>query len=74
MARSPSSLCESGVPAWVVFGDHGDVGLRDDERSVLEECPNVTMTVVADAGHLTLNEQPAQIAEIVIEAVSHARA
>ena len=67
-------LCESGVPAWVVFGDHDDVGLRADERSVLEECPDVTMAVVTDAGHLTLNEQPAQVAEIVIEAVSHARA
>jgi pimeloyl-ACP methyl ester carboxylesterase len=68
------ALCESGVPAWVVFGDHGDVGLRDDERAILDDCPTVTMVVVADAGHLTLNEQPARIAEIVIEAVLRARA
>ena len=66
-------LCESGMPTWVVFGDHGDVGLRDDERAILEHCPSVTMVVVADAGHLTLNEQPARVAEIVIEAVSSAR-
>jgi pimeloyl-ACP methyl ester carboxylesterase len=67
-------LCDSGVPAWVVFGDHDDVGLSDDERALLEDCPSVTMVVVADAGHFTLNEKPARIAEIVIEAVSHASA
>lgn len=65
-------LCESGVPAWVVFGDDDDVGLADDERATLDACPSVTMVEVADAGHLTLNEQPARIAEILIEAVSRA--
>ena len=67
-------LCESSVPTWVVFGNHGDVGLRDDERAMLEGCPSVTMVVIADAGHLALNAEPARIAEIVIEAVSHASA
>lgn len=65
-------LCESGVPAWVVFGDHDDVGLADDERATLDACPSVTMVEVADAGHLTLNEQPARIAEVLLEAVSRA--
>ena len=63
-------LCESGAPAWVVFGEHDDVGLRDDERAVLESCPTVSLRVVPDAGHLTLNEQPAVVAGIVLEAVA----
>lgn len=67
-------LCKSGVPAWVVFGDHGDVGLRDDERAILGGCPTVTMVVVNDAGHLTLNEKPGRIAEIVLDALRQAAA
>ncbi len=63
-------LCESGGATWVVFGDHGDVGLRDDERAVLDACHNVALQVVPDAGHLTLNEQPARVARIVLDAVS----
>ena len=63
------SLCEAGVPAWVVFGDKGDVGLRDDERAVLDHCPTVTRLVVRHAGHMTLNEQPFQVAEVVLQAV-----
>ncbi|GAA2144739.1 hypothetical protein GCM10009844_18670 [Nocardioides koreensis] len=63
------ALCRSGAPAWVVFGERDDVGLRDDERAVLESCPTVSLRVVRDAGHLTLNEQPAVVAGIVSEAV-----
>lgn len=64
------NLCGSGAPAWVVFGEHDDVALRDDERAVLESCPTVSLRVVSDAGHLTLNEQPAVVAGIVLEAVA----
>ena len=63
------ALCRSGVPTWVLFGDKGDVGLRDDERAMLDHCPTVTRLVVRHAGHLTLNEQPFQVAEVVLEAV-----
>ena len=62
-------LCDSGVRAWVVFGERDDVGLRDDERAVLEGCPNVTMVIVPGAGHFTLNEKPGRIAELVLDAV-----
>ena len=34
-----SRLCDTGARAWVVFGDHDDIGLADDERRALEECP-----------------------------------
>jgi pimeloyl-ACP methyl ester carboxylesterase len=64
-------LCDSGVPAWVVFGDPGDVGLAGAEREQLERCPSVNLFTIADAGHFTLNEKPAQIAEILLEALRH---
>ena len=63
-------LCGSGVRAWVVFGDRDDIGLTDDEREVLEECPHVTTVTISDAGHFTLNEKPEQIAEMVLDAVA----
>ena len=66
-------LCDSGAPTWLAFGDHGDVGLTDDERAVLESCPSVTMVEVASAGHMTLNEQPAQVADIVLQALAGTR-
>ena len=62
-------LCDSGVPAWVVFGEHDDIGLTDPERETLEACPDVTMVTISDAGHFTLNQKPGQIAELVINAV-----
>jgi pimeloyl-ACP methyl ester carboxylesterase len=66
-------LCDSGVPAWVVFGDRDDIGLTDDERDVLDKCPRVTTTTISDAGHFTLNEKPAEIASIVLDAVASSR-
>ena len=66
-------LCESGTPTWVAFGDHGDVGLADDERAVLEGCASVTMVEVGAAGHMTLIEQPAQVADIVLQALADTR-
>jgi pimeloyl-ACP methyl ester carboxylesterase len=62
-------LCDSGVPAWVVFGEHDDIGLTDPERQTLEACPDVTMVTISDAGHFALNQKPAQIAELVLDAV-----
>jgi pimeloyl-ACP methyl ester carboxylesterase len=62
-------LCDSGVPAWVVFGEHDDIGLTDPERETLEACPEVTMVTISDAGHFTLNQKPGQIAELVLNAV-----
>jgi pimeloyl-ACP methyl ester carboxylesterase len=62
-------LCESGVPSWVVFGEHDDIGLTDPERETLEACPDVTMVTISDAGHFTLNQKPGQIADLVLNAV-----
>jgi pimeloyl-ACP methyl ester carboxylesterase len=63
-------LCESGVPAWVGFGDHGDVGLTDEERQVLEDCPSVTLVTIQGAGHASLVQKPERIAELVLASVS----
>ena len=62
-------LCDSGAAAWVVFGEHDDVGLTDDERAVLEECPGATLVTIPDTGHFALNQKPAQVAEIVLDAL-----
>ena len=65
-----SRLCDSGVRAWVVFGERDDIGLTDDERRSLEECPHVTLITISDAGHFTLNEKPDQIAELIVGMLS----
>jgi pimeloyl-ACP methyl ester carboxylesterase len=63
-------LCDSGARAWVVFGEHDDIGLTDDERDVLEKCPSVTIVTISDTGHFALNEKPGEIAEILLNALS----
>ena len=65
-----SRLCDSGVGGWVVFGERDDVGLADDERRALEECPHMTLLTIPDAGHFTLNEEPGRIAELIVDMVS----
>jgi pimeloyl-ACP methyl ester carboxylesterase len=65
-----SRLCDSGVKAWVVFGERDDVGLTDDERRALEECRQVTLITIPEAGHFTLNEKPDRIAELIVEMLS----
>lgn len=62
-------LCDSGVRAWLVFGEHDDIGLTDDERDMLERCPSVTLTTILGAGHFTLNEKPGEVAEILLDAL-----
>jgi len=73
LGRHPSlvaRLCEAAVPAWVVRGDHDEIGLTDDERAGLEACPHIRMVTVPDAGHALLVEQPARVAEVIVEAVA----
>jgi pimeloyl-ACP methyl ester carboxylesterase len=65
-------LCDSGARAWVVFGERDDIGLTDDERQVLEECAQVTIVMISDAGHFTLNEKPGLIADVVLDAATSA--
>ncbi|NUS04543.1 MAG: alpha/beta hydrolase [Nonomuraea sp.] len=73
--RHPSlvpRLCEAAVPAWVVRGDHDEIGLTDGERRGLEACPHIRMVTVRDAGHAVLVEQPARVADVVVDAAAAA--
>jgi pimeloyl-ACP methyl ester carboxylesterase len=65
-----SRFADSGMPAWVVYGESDDVGITDDERDVLEASPHVSIVRISDAGHFTLNQQPGEIAKLVLEAVT----
>jgi pimeloyl-ACP methyl ester carboxylesterase len=65
-------LCDTGVPAWVVRGDHDEIGLQPAERRALEACPGVNLVTVADAGHAVPVEQPAAVAAVILEAVAAA--
>lgn len=67
-------LCESGVRACVAFGDNDEIGLADEERRELEACPGVSLVTIADATHFMVVEQPARIAELIVEVVGEARA
>ena len=60
-------LGDAGVPTRIVFGERDDIGITDDERKTLAEYPNVTILEIADAGHFTLNQQPGQIAELLLD-------
>ena len=63
-------LGDAGVPTWVVFGEHDDIGLTDDERKTLAGYPNVKISEIPQAGHFTLNQAPDQIADLVLDALS----
>ncbi|HKS78909.1 MAG TPA: alpha/beta hydrolase [Gaiellaceae bacterium] len=63
-------LCESGVQAEVVFGEHDEVGLTPAERSTLESCPTTRLHYAPDAGHMLINQQPDWIAELIVDAVA----
>jgi pimeloyl-ACP methyl ester carboxylesterase len=63
-------LCSSGVTASVAFGEHDDVKISDRERRELEACPRTTLTMIPKAGHLTINEKPAEVAELILETIS----
>ncbi|RKE17292.1 alpha/beta fold hydrolase [Streptomyces sp. TLI_171] len=71
LARHPSlvaRLRDSGAQAWIVRGDHDEIDLKDEERRELEASPRITMVDVPNAGHLLLVEQPAPVAEVIVEA------
>jgi pimeloyl-ACP methyl ester carboxylesterase len=50
--------------------ERDDVGVTDQERRWIDECPRVSLVMVPDAGHFTLNEKPARIADLILEMVS----
>jgi pimeloyl-ACP methyl ester carboxylesterase len=62
-------LCNAGVKSWVLFGDRDQVGLTDEERRVLDSCPDVGLVTVPDATHMVLLDQPAAVAEAIRESL-----
>jgi pimeloyl-ACP methyl ester carboxylesterase len=68
-----SRVGDAGVPTWIVFGERDDVGITDEERNGLADYPQVTIVEIADAGHFTLNEQPARVAELVLDTLGSAK-
>ncbi len=65
-------LCDAAVPALVVFGDHEEVGLTDEERQALDACPHVAMEVVTGATHFLVTEEPRRIAELILQGTAEA--
>ena len=66
-------FCDTGVRAWVVFGEKDDIRLAPAERELLTAATDVTLVEIAGARHFALNTTPDEIAAIVLEAVRHAR-
>ncbi|MDQ3157624.1 MAG: hypothetical protein M3Q98_13030, partial [Actinomycetota bacterium] len=64
-----SRLREADVPAWVVHGESGDGGITDEERSTLEARPGITVITIPGQSFLTASEEPALVAELVLEAL-----
>jgi pimeloyl-ACP methyl ester carboxylesterase len=62
-------LADAGVPTWIVFGEHDDVGITDEERQALDGYPQVKLVEIPGAGHFTLNQEPGQIARLVLAAL-----
>jgi hypothetical protein len=39
--------CDSGVTGRVMFGENDDIGLSDQERRELDECPGAELALIA---------------------------
>jgi pimeloyl-ACP methyl ester carboxylesterase len=63
-------LVASGVPAWVVRGDHDEIGLTDAERAALDAGPSIRTVDVPDAGHFVLTDQPAAVVDVILDALA----
>jgi pimeloyl-ACP methyl ester carboxylesterase len=64
-------LRDSGLRAWVVFGEHDDVKLQESERRELVASPRIELVTIAGTGHFALNTHPARVAELILAATDH---
>lgn len=62
-------LLESGVRSWVVFGEHDDVSIAEDERRQLEGSQETKLVIIPDSGHFSMIDKSSRIAEFVLAAV-----
>jgi pimeloyl-ACP methyl ester carboxylesterase len=63
-------LCAAGVPTWLIFGEKDDVGLTDEERRILTDCPHTTVVTIPGAGHMVMNQEPGQVAQWLLTALA----
>ena len=56
------------MSAWVVRGEHDEVGLTDNQRNELQRSPNIRLITIADARHFVMTDQPARTAEVILDA------
>ncbi len=71
--RPAERLCRAGVPTWIVHAEKGDGGLTDDERRALEGCPHAHLVTIPGSVFFLPNEVPERIADVILDAVGHAR-
>ena len=57
------------APVWIVHADKGDGRLTTEERRSLEDCQNVTVVTVPGRSFFLPNEHPAQLADLIVEAL-----
>jgi pimeloyl-ACP methyl ester carboxylesterase len=60
-------LCEAGVWASVVHGEHGDGGVTDDERRTLEACGRIHLITLPGTSYFMPNEEPALVADLLLQ-------
>jgi len=60
------------VPAWIVHAEKGDGGLTGTERRTLEECSHTSVITIPGTSYFIPNEEPAQVADCLIEALARA--
>ena len=62
-------LCESGARTWLVYGEQDEVGITDDERAILDNCPTTTVHTLAGTGHMIPNMRPDFVADLITQAL-----
>ena len=58
------------APVWIVHADKGDGRLTAQERRSLAGCPNVTVVTIPGRSFFLPNEHPAQLADLIVEALA----
>ena len=53
----------------MVHGESGDGGVTAEERRTLEACPDITIVTIPGPSWFTPNEEPALVADLVVEAL-----
>lgn len=62
-------LVSTEIPVTYVRGEKDDIGFSDEHRLTLEKCELVTLREIPNARHFAMVDQPAEMAEVIIEAL-----